>query len=95
MKKKGLASIMVILGVLSLSITFFASESKKAEDPYLYFIDGVQVEAKEFPHYEQILIEANEQNETLEVSQDNFDYYIETSNGIEKVSKEVYESYTR
>lgn len=91
--KKWLASIsMVALGVFALSTTVFASESKKAEDSYLYFIDGVQVEAKEFPHYDQVFAETNEQNKTLEVSEDNYDYYIETSNGIEKVSKEVYDS---
>ena len=95
MKKKLMASIsLAALAVFALSATVFAGEDKKTENSYLYFVDGVQVEASEFPNYAQVYNETGEQSEALEESEDIYDYYIVTSNGIENVSKEAYDSAT-
>lgn len=94
MKKRWLTGIsMVMLVAMVLSMTAFAAENNENEEnPYLYFVDGVQVDETEYPHHEQLCSETSEQHKALAVSEDNWDYYIVSSDGIEKVSKEEYDA---
>lgn len=94
MKKRLLVGIsMVMLAIVMFSMTSFATEnSTKDDDLYLYFVDGVQVDAAEYPYHEQVFSETSEQYEALAVLENNWDYYIVNANGIKKVAEEEYDS---